>query len=72
MEKYEPMDILQEATSEEATIVKITKWVKSAYDVNNVTTFIFKKDTPKSILRLYKRSINLFWFKVSPTYEIEK
>lgn len=76
MEKIEQMDILRVPSKDEITISKITKWLKSTHDNNNVSTFVFKRDTPQEIFDLYENSLDLFpkilYFNVNPRYEIEK
>lgn len=77
MEKYSPMDILHAPTHEEVIVASFREWIQ-AYneDENKVTTFTFKKKTPRKILKSYQKHYNLFedyaGFKVSPTYKIAK
>lgn len=64
MEKVEPMDILRMPSPEEETMAEITTWVKALKDnkAANCTTVLFKKNTPKKILKLYKKIMILFHF----------
>ena len=77
MEKYSPMDILRAPTHEEVIVASFREWIKDhTIDENKVTTFTFKKKTPRKILKSYEKHYNLFYellgFKVSPTYKIAK
>lgn len=74
MEKVEPMDILRMPSPEEETMAEITTWVKALKDnkAANCTTVLFKKNTPKKILKLYKKNYDLIPFLAHKEYKIER
>lgn len=78
MEELAPMDILR-APSKNARIVgRICQWIKTSHDddENKISTIVFKKDTPKRILRLFERNSRRFRiitdYTINKHYEIEK
>lgn len=67
------MDILQVPTPEQEIYAKIGKWIASAKpDKNRIANVVFKKDTPKKILELYEKNLNLIPFPVHKAYTVEK
>lgn len=75
--EIEPMDILMAPTHDDVILVKITKWIKHAYPNNDgIATVLFKKDTPKEILTLFEKNINLFskrlYYTITKKYQVEK
>ncbi|GAA3637716.1 hypothetical protein GCM10022297_15160 [Lactobacillus hamsteri] len=57
MEKLEPMDILRIPTKNEAIVSSFRKWIASYQTDDDVTIFTFKKETPKKILRSFKKHL---------------
>lgn len=78
MEKLEPMDILRVPTKNDTIVAEICQWVKTSHDdkENKISTVVFKKGTPKKILRLFERNTDAFIvitdYTINPHYEIEK
>lgn len=78
MQTIEPMDILRDPTPEEETLAKILRWVKCSHDnkKENTSTIVFKKNTPRKILKLFPKNTDLFIaitdYKINKYYEIEK
>ena len=75
MAKYESMDILQAPTREDGIVASFKDWIVAYHaDEDNITTFTFKKKTPRKILKSYEKHYDLFekhaGFKVSPTYKV--
>ena len=67
------MDILQVPTPEEEIYAKIGEWIASAKpDQNKIANVVFKKNTPKEILKLYEKNLDLIPFPAHKKYMIEK
>lgn len=72
MEKLEPMDILRVPTKKDTIVAEIGEWIKTSHDdkENRICTIVFRKDTPRKILRLFERNTDAF--KVVTDYTINK
>ena len=67
------MDILRMPTPEEEIVARIGKWIASAKpDQNKIANVVFKKNTPKEILKLYEKNLDLIPFPAHKKYMIEK
>ncbi|NRO72757.1 hypothetical protein IMAU60117_01476 [Lactobacillus helveticus] len=67
------MAILRMLSPEEKIISKIGKWIASAKpDENKVANVLFKKNTPKKILKLYEKNYDLIPFPAHKEYKIER
>lgn len=73
MEDYLMMDILQAPTKNDIKYAKMAQYFLSAKpDNNGIATIVFKKDTPKAILKSFKKNIGLIPYKVHERYLLEK
>lgn len=67
------MDILQVPTEDDLKYAKMAQYFLSAKtDSNGIATIVFKKDTPKAILKSFKENIDLIPYKVHEHYVLEK
>lgn len=67
------MDILQVPTPEEEIYAEIGEWIASAKpDKNRIANVVFKKNTPKKILKMYENNLDLIPFPAHKKYSLEK
>ncbi len=73
-EKLAPMDILRDLTPTEKKMANIISWAtqKTYEDKDGYVHVVFKKNTPKKILRAYKNNLDIMLFKTEGDYTVEK
>lgn len=74
MERLEPMDIDRFPTPEEQKFGEIISWATedSYEDKDGYVHMVFKKDTPKKIIKEFQDNLDIMWFKTKGDYSIEK
>lgn len=67
------MDILHVPTKSEELYATIGEWILSAKpDKNKIANVVFKKNTPRKILKLYEENLNVIPFPAHKEYLLQK